>query len=414
MLHARLPRLAPLAVAVACLLPAPASAQIGGFLKNKLKQKVKGDSAAQQPSKSAPGPVFDEYVLQLTPQSLDRLERAVAAEKAFRDSAKAAHARDRTEAQWDRCRMDVLRSPEALALSKNTPSDAAGFQQQQQQFEALNQKKCGDKPEAYDPKKDLKPAEVAAAKSVGMTPTQYAVMKERIGPFCASPGARVPGATKEMFYVYAADEISTLQPRCSKLTALLATVSGGGVAAAGGAAGPKFEGDVIEMTPDVLARLEKYYSLIDAQPAAPRKAPATREQKQAFNQCAQQYMMSPEGRAAMQNMAQSASAGGRAGNGQDMAVAMKSAIEKKCGPSPEEGGASGTTSRDAAARAAGLTTGQIAVMQERISPACSTINAEPGKPFSAGMQRLFTPVELKALTARCAKLGPLVDNHIGR
>ncbi len=391
MLHARLSRLALLAV-ICCLVPTTGSAQVGGFLKNKLKQKVKGDSATQQPSKSAPGPSFDEYVLQLTPPNLDRLERAVAAEKAFRDSARAAHAHDRTEKEWDRCRMDVMRSPEARALSQNAPTDPAGFQKQQQQFEALNQKKCGGKPEAYDPKQELKTAAVAGAKSVGLTPVQYSVMKERIGPFCAAPAARIPGENKEMFYVYAADEMSALQARCPKLAALLAAVGAGPTGSA--PVGPTFDENRLELTPEVLQRLEKYYATRVSSRAA---AAAPTKTRQEWQQCSRQFMMGPEGQAVMRS-------GGN--DPQAMNAKINAAIVEKCGPNPND--VRRGARPQAAAEVAGLTTSQVRSAAERIESFCGEYGSG-GRPPSAQTKAQFTPAELKALPPRCGTLLPAIQ-----
>ena len=410
MLHARLPRLVLLALVACCLVPTPGSAQIGGFLKKKIKSAVKGDSAAAAEKSAPAAPTFDEYVLQITSGSLDRLERGITAEKAFRDSVNAVYA-TRTPKIYEKCQQDAMRSPEGQKRSANPPSDQAGMIKQMAETQAWLEKRCGPGPNTFDKDADLAPAGKVAATASGMKPAQFSIMKERIVPFCRGGGAaKVPGAMKGMYYVYTADEMAALQPRCTKLLALLGkefdTESGAAVGK-----GPTFEGDVIEMTPDVLTRLEKYYTTLDARLATAKAPPAKADKatKTAWNQCAQQYFTGPEGQGFMQRMA----AGGQQKDGAAMAQAMKDAVEKKCGPSPEGVVVSKSSARDEAARAAGLTSGQISLLEERISPVCSTIAAEPGKPFSARYQRLYSPVELKALTTRCARLGPLVDKHIG-
>ncbi len=412
MMSSRLSRLALLAGLVCLALPAHADAQIGGFLKKKIKQAVKGDSTEQTaqkggPAKAAPGgPAFDEYVLQLSSRNLDRLEQALAGEKAFRDSVLAVRAKLMTPQQYGQCRYKAMGSPEAQALTANPPKDAAGFQKYNSDFEAFIQKRCGANPNTFK-EEDLSPGAEIGARASGLTRQQYAIMKERIAPFCKAGGAaRVPGAMPGMDYVYAPEEIAALQPRCTKLMGLLGksfdTGAGGATGASG--AGPKFDDKVIEMDPDDLNRLEKYYVALDEYRPGARARPAARGTKKEWDQCAQQFIMSPEGRAFMQNAAS---------DPQSMPAKMQGAVEKRCGPNPGDADQEALSGPDAAARAAGLSPGQIPMMLERLYPLCTMVKAQPNKPFSARMQRMYSAAELKALPSRCARLMPLIEKHQG-
>jgi hypothetical protein len=410
-------RLALLAGLVCLVLPAHADAQIGGFLKKKIKQAVKGDSAEAAAQKGGPGaakaapagPTFDEYVLQLSSQNLDRLERAAAGEKAFRDSVLAVRAKLMTPQQYGQCRYKAMGSPEAQALAANPPKDAAAFQKYNSAFEALIQKRCGANPNTFK-EEDLSPGEAIGARAAGLTTQQFSIMKERVVPFCRAGGAaKVAGATPGMFYVYAADEMAALQPRCAKLMALLGKSFDTAGNGATGATGPKFDDNVIELTPDVLSRLEKYYVTMDAYRDSMKAMAGKVRPTEEWDECGQQYMTSPEGQAIIQNMARS----GQPVNPQTMGATIKTALEKKCGPDPHSVDRDGSRAPDFAARKAGLTSAQISMMVERIYPVCATVEAEPNKPFSAGMQRMYSPTELKALPPRCARLAPMIQKHQG-
>ena len=98
-------RYAVFALLVAGLAPAPAEAQLGKFIKRRLKQAIVqavadtviasvapgsataevasgGDAPRAHKAGPASGPAFDEYLLEIEPDLLDRLERALTAEAA--------------------------------------------------------------------------------------------------------------------------------------------------------------------------------------------------------------------------------------------------------------------------------------------------------------------------------------------
>jgi hypothetical protein len=408
MLHVRVPRLVVL-VALACLaLPAPSSAQIGGFIKKKVKQVVKGDTAAASEQKAAPasaGPTFDDYVLQLSPQNLDRLERGLAAEKAFRDSVNRVYAALRTPEQYQRCQGETMTSPEGRQLAANPPQDAAGYQKYAAAMQVLTEKRCGRDPGRLDKAEDLKPAGAVGARAAGATSSQYSIMKERVVPFCRAGGAaRVPGEVKGMDYVYAPEELTALQPRCARLMELLGQGAAGSATGSGTAAGgPAFGGDLVELTPDALARLERYYAKVDAYRDSMRVTAGKLKTRDEFQGCAMQYMTG-EGQALMQSMAQQ-------GKSAELPAALGAAVEKRCGPDPTNFDREGRNAPRVAAAAVGLTEGQIDLMLERIVPFCTEYGGASPRPFSSGTLRAYSRAELGALQPRCARLMPVIEKH---
>lgn len=236
MLRRRLPWVAALAAVICLSIPSPANAQIGGFIKKKVKSAVKGPDQKQAPPAAQAGEgarvesPYNDYVLELTSENLDRLEKAIAAEKAYKDSVNAAYSRVPTKDQYQQCLIGTLRDPEVQKISQNA-NDMAAMQEAQLKLMAYREKKCGKDPERIlEGKREvLRKAPDRGAEAVGLERGAVAVMKERIGPFCASGGqAKVPAATKGMFYVYSATEMAAIQPRCVKLMKLIPVKSGSG------------------------------------------------------------------------------------------------------------------------------------------------------------------------------------------
>jgi len=228
MMRCRIGRLAMLGAILCLFVPQPAHAQIGGFIKKKVKQAVKGqvtggDTAAA--TRAAPsGPTFDEWVLELTPANLDRFEQGLTAERAFRDSIDAVYAKLPSPEAYQTCQIRVATSPEALKLVQNIdPSNVQAAMQANQKRLDLAEKRCGPDPARRSKSDDLRGAEARGAAAAGLKPSQYGIIKERVKPFCGPGGgtAKVAGAMSGMYYVYSETEMSALQPRCQKLVALI-------------------------------------------------------------------------------------------------------------------------------------------------------------------------------------------------
>ncbi len=233
-----------LVIAVACLsLPRPAEAQLRGFIKKKIAEKAVGtvvgkdssETAAAAPAHgearaAAPaGPRFDERVLEMTPANLDKLQAALVAEKAYRDSVEAAFAKMLTPEQYQPCKMKAITSPEAQKLTQHVDyGNTQATQETAQKLLALVAKQCGPEPSSKDKNGELYQAGAHAAEVAGLSPEQYAVLRERLTPFCSGDGgARIPGSGPGIYYVYSETEIAALQPRCAKLMALMPAGAGG-------------------------------------------------------------------------------------------------------------------------------------------------------------------------------------------
>lgn len=248
-------------------LPAPAAAQFGG-LKRKLKEKIinaaadgaadkvfgpdssatsttaaRGPSAASRArgGATATGPVFNENMLEITPDVLDRLLRAVAAEEAER-KALAAHPRKvLPRDEYNRCKQQIImQTPEGqLAFRQYREALQSGSQEAAQKagqamtkrLDDLARPRCGSDPiEAQDLRnQDEEKIRQAGLTAFGLGEYQYAMVRERIAPFCAAAKAgdeavtsgRVSAGATAIYYVYTKREIEGLRPLCGKLQPLL-------------------------------------------------------------------------------------------------------------------------------------------------------------------------------------------------
>ncbi len=269
-------RCAGLAVVLALALPAPASPQFGKWVKKAIKQKIADkveqtvlgpDSTATTPpaagapaagapgaartapgvKKGAPvqaGPVFTEYTLEITPEVLAKLEKGLAAEAADRKAAAQELAKILPRDDYQKCQVQVSRTPEGQKAYREFTAQLQGNDQQAmsqasqtyaKRLDDLSRPKCGPGgTEAEDQRRDLRwrPEKTGLAAS-GLTEYQYNILKERIVPFCALPQPPAPAATGEtripaagayspsIAFVYGAGEVATLRGRCGTLMAAL-------------------------------------------------------------------------------------------------------------------------------------------------------------------------------------------------
>ncbi len=221
---------------------APAEAQLSG-LKNRVKRAVGGDaSAAGQPGQSQ-SVRYNENVLEITPEVMERFVRALEAEGADRADVARVAAEVRSPEAFQSCVMEFAMSAEGQALMEemaakgeaymDDTSDqaaAAAYQQVQQSIMDAQAKRCGPDPDQFQsselPKLQARPAKVGQ-EAGGFTATQYAILKERVAPLCgrAQAGAegeiRLPGEGKDIYWVYSPVEVEQLLPRCEALTRLI-------------------------------------------------------------------------------------------------------------------------------------------------------------------------------------------------
>jgi hypothetical protein len=253
--------------------PAPASAQLGKLLKKALKEKVvqtvmdKAASAAGVQPDTAParevapagetgvlqaktpmpgahpGPNFSEYLLEMTPELLDRFEKGLAAESAVQQELNLKLGKVLSPAAYHECMQRVMSGPEAQKIYLVAGDLVQGEVSQEQmmkvsqelgrRFERLIEPKCGLDSQKGQQVRDqhAQRLEAAAPQASSLTRLQLSLMKERILPVCAAietlaevaGEARIPTASAAIYWVYTRGEVAALQPRCVKLAAALKT-----------------------------------------------------------------------------------------------------------------------------------------------------------------------------------------------
>ena len=227
-------RSAALALVVGTALPVPASPQVGGLIKKTLKQtieqtRVGSDTAATASATRARGPRFDEATLEITRALLDQFEKGVTAEAAERRDVERQIAKFLPHDAFEKCEQSLMRTPEAQAAYREYTGMLRGTDQEamrkasewyRQRLVEITRPKCGPSPsEAEIMKGDLLDGpEKVGQKAAGLTERQYAILKERIVPFCTAAVASGPGELRvKGGHVYTAAEMEALRPRCATL-----------------------------------------------------------------------------------------------------------------------------------------------------------------------------------------------------
>ena len=232
---------------VMALLPATAHAQLGA-LKKKAARAVAGAAGveesqpdAKMESQSARRGPYNDYVLEMTPAVLDRMEKALAAESAERAEVAKVLATFAKPDERMICEQRVAGTPEVqklleeymAALEKaNGDSKAviAAAEKMEAGMKAVVDRECGEALAAERERELHKRPLVVGAEAGGFTEYQYAVLRERIAPFCragdaletSADGASLPVAGTKHRLVYSNIEIEALTPRCASFTKVLA------------------------------------------------------------------------------------------------------------------------------------------------------------------------------------------------
>jgi hypothetical protein len=202
-------------------------AQLGGFLKKKMKEVVNPDSEKndQTTSDAASGnnsnTRFNDRVLELNEDVLIKLENTLVCEKDFRAAVDAKYAKMPTPEQYQKCSMDVMMSQEAQAIVSKPGDTIQAQQQQMASLAALTEKKCGKNPNTFDKSADLKPAAEKCSATGGLTLSQYSIAKERVIPFCSAGGQSKVAGIGNNYYVYTPAEVAAMKPKCASLTGLM-------------------------------------------------------------------------------------------------------------------------------------------------------------------------------------------------
>jgi len=227
-------RSAALALVIGTALPVPASPQVGGLIKKKLKQaieqtRVGTDTATTASAARARAPSFDEVTLEITPALLDQFEKGLTAEAVERKDVDSQIAKFLPHDAFEKCEQSLMRTPEAQAAYREYTKMLSGTDREAMRkasewyghrLAEITRPKCGPSPsEAEITKGDLlRGPEKVGQKAAGLTERQYAVLKERILPFCTAAGASGPGSLRiDGGYVYTTAEMEALRPRCAKL-----------------------------------------------------------------------------------------------------------------------------------------------------------------------------------------------------
>jgi hypothetical protein len=192
--------------------------------------------------------------------------------------------------------------------------------------------------------------------------------------------------------------------------------------AAGGAttaeAAPRYGGEVLEITTDVLDRFvqglaaEETSRRAIAAKAAAAKTPAD------YEQCKGGVVMGPEGLKLLQDY--TAAIGDGSGGpavvqkaAATMTAKLDALVEKSCGPDPAKVSSNVPNqlkeAAAAAARAQGFTPRQFAILKERVTPLCLS---DPSRPRGADVKvpgqgdafYVYTAAEIEVLRPRCEAL----------
>lgn len=234
-------------VALALFAAAPAEGQLSG-LKNRAKKAVESVAGGGAEDKAAAAPTasgaYNEHVLEITTEVVERFEKALRAEEAERQEIARIAATVRTPEAYQACMMTAMATPESEALmaamaekgeaylaNTSDAAAAAAHRKAQQDVMDFMARSCGPDPDQFEsselPKLQARPAKVGQ-EAGGFTVTQYTILKERVAPLCgmaeaAGPdGVRIPGEGENIYWVYSPAEVETLVPRCAELSRLVA------------------------------------------------------------------------------------------------------------------------------------------------------------------------------------------------
>jgi hypothetical protein len=234
------------------LVPVPAQAQFGDMLKkaakDKVKEKVAGGAetkpatpaTTEKGSRSRSGEAkspYNSWVLEMTPEVLDRFAVAIVEENRVRDSLVAlAKRKPEFERKHAECVQRISQEEKMQGYMNKLGDDKLTQAQKQKAMTDMNDymvATCGE--QHRNPALDAEDAlqrgvftEAAAKAGSFSSKGQYGVVRERILPLCRSGvkagegSAQIPGDGTNIFYVYSESEVAALRPRCGEFVKLLA------------------------------------------------------------------------------------------------------------------------------------------------------------------------------------------------
>ncbi|HEX6040336.1 hypothetical protein [Longimicrobium sp.] len=192
--------------------------------------------AAAQPSTTAP--VNRGDVLEMTAPVLDRFHAAMRAERADLGQLAQRLGGLKTPEQYAQCQLDFYNSEAGQAVyarlnAAAESNDYARMTAVAEEVKAALARACGD-PEEGDRIRREAPEHAlqAGLAAGGFSAREYALIKERVVPFCEASAAgavqgevRLPGDGINVFWVYTAAETAALRERCPTLLRELAEIS---------------------------------------------------------------------------------------------------------------------------------------------------------------------------------------------
>lgn len=187
-------------------------------------------AAAAEPARRSP---YGDYVLEMTPDVMDRFAAALAAERAARATIPARKREYEAATQkFGTCYYAALQSPamekvNARLAQAGEKNDVDLLMKASEEQQEVIRSKCGESPTQPDYSRLALAAAVEAGKFDGR---QYDILKERVAPFCRAgatltpdgDGVRIGGS--RIAYVYSATEVQQLKARCGTLTEALNAV----------------------------------------------------------------------------------------------------------------------------------------------------------------------------------------------
>ncbi len=183
-------------------------------------------------------------------------------------------------------------------------------------------------------------------------------------------------------------------------------------------AAPRYGGEVLEITTDVLDRFVQGLAAEEASRRAIAAKAASAKTAADYGQCKSGAMMGPEGLKLLQDY--TATIGDGSGGpavvqkaAAAMTAKMDALVETSCGPDPAKVGSNVPNqlkdAAAAAARAQGFTPRQFAILKERVTPLCLSDPARPGGanvkvPGQGDASYVYTTAEVGVLRPRCEAL----------
>ena len=225
------------------ILPGHVEAQIGGLIKKKAAEAVKGkDSKKDQGTTVAKdeGPIMSQFEKEcgpVTPESIDRFYRGLQAEIAGREAYDRRLAGTKPDDQVRACRDNESISPEGRAILHRGLENGGSTEYVTKQIEKNREDlekhlltRCGVARSTVerDQYKEIDGVRKAALSTSGLTDNCYNKFKEFVLAFCkgltpaqqklaTETGIKVPGQGSGVFWVFTADEAKAMLPRCGEL-----------------------------------------------------------------------------------------------------------------------------------------------------------------------------------------------------